>query len=651
MIKAYPIDEHSCDVVVVGGGGAGLRATLGMTMAGLKTACLSKVFPTRSHTVAAQGGIGAALGNMGEDDWRWHMYDTVKGSDWLGDQDAIEYMCRNAPAAVVELEQMGLPFSRTEDGRIYQRPFGGHTVHWGKELARRACAAADRTGHAMLHTLYQQCLKHNAEFFIEYLALDLVMEDGACRGVVAWRLDDGTLHLFRAHLVVLATGGGGRAFFSTTQAHICTGDGFAMALRAGLPLQDMEFVQFHPTGIYGAGCLITEGARGEGGYLTNGEGERFMERYAPNTKDLGSRDVVARAMEIEIREGRGCGPLADHILLHLEHLDPALLHQRLPGISETARIFAGVDLSREPIPVLPTAHYNMGGIPTNIHAEVLNPTRDDPERVAPGLMAVGEAACVSVHGATRLGTNSLLDLVVFGRAAALRAAAIVEPGAAHGALPPDAADAAIARLDRVRNAGGRLKAGAIRLSMQRAMQEHCAVFRTAAVLEQGIGKLLDAAQSLRDLAVADRSLVWSTDLVEALELDNMIGHAAITLHSALYRTESRGAHAREDFPGPRRRELARAHAGLARRRRPGPPRHPPGPSPPALERGAELPAGRADLLTGPIKASGFRSKLLKSDRSNPPPRKPCRTKPEICSKSSPPPGRCGGSSPTRCRRS
>ena len=548
MTETYPIDEHSYDVVVVGGGGAGLRATLGMTMAGLKTACLSKVFPTRSHTVAAQGGIGAALGNMGEDDWRWHMYDTVKGSDWLGDQDAIEYMCRNAMAAVVELEHMGLPFSRTEDGHIYQRPFGGHTVHWGKGLARRACAAADRTGHAMLHALYQQCLKHNAEFFIEYVALDLVMEDGACRGVVAWCLEDGTLHLFRAQLVVLATGGGGRTYFSTTQAHICTGDGYAMALRAGLPLQDMEFIQFHPTGIYGAGCLITEGARGEGGYLTNGEGERFMERYAPSTKDLGSRDVVARAMEIEIREGRGCGPLGDHILLHLEHLDPALLHQRLPGISETARIFAGVDLSRAPIPVLPTAHYNMGGIPTNIHGEVLNPTHGDPERVAPGLMAVGEAACVSVHGATRLGTNSLLDLVVFGRAAAERAAQIVEAGAAHPALPRDAADAAITRLDRVRCAGGRLKTGAIRLAMQRVMQDHCAVFRTAAVLDEGLRKIADVTRSLHDLAIADRSMIWNTDLVEALELDNMIGHAAVAMHCALYRTESRGAHAREDYP-------------------------------------------------------------------------------------------------------
>jgi succinate dehydrogenase / fumarate reductase, flavoprotein subunit len=548
VTQAYRIEHHNYDVVVVGAGGAGLRATLGTTAAGLKTACISKVFPTRSHTVAAQGGIGAALGNMGEDDWRWHMYDTVKGSDWLGDQDAIEYMCRNAMHAVIELEHFGVPFSRTEDGLIYQRPFGGHTVYWGKGLAKRACAAADRTGHAMLHTLYQQCLKHNAEFFIEYFALDLIMDDGVCRGIVAWRLEDGSLHLFRAHLVVLATGGGGRTYFSTTQAHICTGDGYAMVLRAGLPLQDMEFIQFHPTGIYGAGCLITEGARGEGGYLTNAEGERFMERYAPTTKDLAARDMVARAMEIEIREGRGCGPRRDHILLHLEHLDPRVLHQRLPGILETAKIFAGVDLTSEPIPVLPTAHYNMGGIPTNIHGEVLAPTANDGERTAPGLMAVGEAACVSVHGATRLGTNSLLDLVVFGRAAAERAAEIVEPGGPHDALVPSAADAAIARFDRVRHARGRLKAGEIRLAMQRAMQDHCAVFRTAAVLQEGIRRIADVTQTLADLAVADRSLIWNTDLLEALELDNMIGQATVALHSALYRTESRGAHAREDYP-------------------------------------------------------------------------------------------------------
>jgi succinate dehydrogenase / fumarate reductase flavoprotein subunit len=548
MSAAYPIEQHTYDVVVVGAGGAGLRTALGMTAAGLKTACISKVFPTRSHTVAAQGGIGAALGNMGEDDWRWHMYDTVKGSDWLGDQDAIEYMCRNAMRAVIELEHFGVPFSRTEEGLIYQRPFGGHTVHWGEGLAKRACAAADRTGHAMLHALYQQCLRHNVEFYVEYFALDLIMYDGACRGVIAWRLEDGTLHLFRAHVVVLATGGGGRAYFSTTQAHICTGDGYAMALRAGLPLQDMEFIQFHPTGIYGAGCLITEGSRGEGGYLTNSAGERFMERYAPTAKDLAARDLVARAMEIEIREGRGCGPKADHILLHLEHLNPKVLQLRLPGISETARIFAGVDVAREPIPVLPTAHYNMGGIPTNIHAEVLDPTADDPERTAPGLMAVGEAACVSVHGATRLGTNSLLDLVVFGRAAAQRACEIVKAGAPQRELPAAAGDAAIARFDRVRNAAGRLKTGEIRRSMQRAMQDHCAVFRTASVLEDGLRKMADVAHSLGDLAVADRSLIWNTDLVEALELDNLLGQAAVVMHSALYRTESRGAHAREDYP-------------------------------------------------------------------------------------------------------
>jgi succinate dehydrogenase / fumarate reductase, flavoprotein subunit len=549
MAEAYPIIDHTYDVVVVGAGGSGLRATLGMTHAGLKTACISKVFPTRSHTVAAQGGISAALGNMGVDDWRWHMYDTVKGSDWLGDQDAIEYMCRNAIPAVIELEHMGVPFSRTEDGKIYQRPFGGHTMDYGEGgMAKRACAAADRTGHAMLHTLYQQSLKHNAEFFVEYFALDLIMdEEGACRGVLAWELETGRLHRFRAHMVVLATGGYGRAFFSTTQAHTCTGDGNAMVLRAGLALQDMEFFQFHPTGIYGAGCLITEGARGEGGYLTNSEGERFMERYAPHAKDLASRDVVSRAMTIEIREGRGCGPRKDHILLHLEHLDPKVLHERLPGISETARVFSGVDVTREPIPVLPTAHYAMGGIPTNYHGEALNPTAEDPERVVPGLMAIGEAACVSVHGANRLGTNSLLDLVVFGRAAAHRAAEVVRPGALHKPLGKDTGETAVARLDRVRTAKGRVKTSEMRLAMQRTMQSDCGIFRSAS-LDQGVHRIDDVAVSMQDLAIADRSMIWNTDLVEALELENLLAQAVATMHCARNRTETRGAHAREDFP-------------------------------------------------------------------------------------------------------
>jgi succinate dehydrogenase / fumarate reductase flavoprotein subunit len=547
--RAYPIIDHAYDVIVVGAGGSGLRAVVGASEAGLRTACISKVFPTRSHTVAAQGGIAAALGNMGPDDWRWHMYDTVKGSDWLGDQDAIEYLCRNAPEAVYELEHWGVPFSRTEDGKILQRAFGGMTMDYGKGPAKRTCAAADRTGHAMLHTMYGQALRQSAEFFIEFFAIDLIMDDeGSCRGVIALSMQDGSIHRFRAHQTILATGGYGRAYFSCTSAHICTGDGNAMVLRAGLPLQDMEFVQFHPTGVYGAGVLITEGARGEGGFLRNAEGEKFMERYAPSAKDLASRDVVSRAITIEIREGKGHGPDKDYMHLHLEHLDASLIEQRLPGISDLARIFAGVDVTKQPIPVLPTCHYNMGGIPTNFHGEVVSPKDGNPDAVVPGLMALGEAACVSVHGANRLGSNSLIDLVVFGRAAALRCAELIKKDGTIPELPKGAGERALSRLDGFRYANGSTPTAALRLKMQKIMQRDCSVFRTKDVLQEGVKAIRAVWDESKDIKTTDRSLIWNTDLIETLEFDNLISQSAVTIEGAAAREESRGAHAREDFP-------------------------------------------------------------------------------------------------------